>query len=113
MGRTAMCCTEEQTFMRKNSVRMFKIAALAAPSLLTGACSESRLQIGDDFGRAMRQDAVAQIADPDARYAGSPPPASNGARAGLAQARYEHNAVIEPRSMTTSNAVVGGSGGGS
>jgi hypothetical protein len=77
--------------------------------LAVTACTESRLHIGDEFGHSVRQGQAQQVADPDAQYKGTPSAGSNGMRAGIAQARYEHNAVIPPASMPTSS--VGGSGG--
>ena len=69
------------------------------------ACAQSTLRINPDFGNAVREDAVAQIADPDARYAGTPAPgASDGQRIGLAQTRYEKNQVVPPSSTTASSA---------
>jgi hypothetical protein len=50
----------------------------------------------------VRQDAVAQIADPDARYEGKPAPGSDSARVGLAQKRYQANDVIKPSAVTAS-----------
>ena len=90
-----------------------KAACILGVCLAAAACSTSRLHLSDNFGYAVRQEQVAQVADPDARYAGVPAPGSNGMRVGSAQARYEHGAVIPPTSMTTSNVSVGGGGGGS
>jgi hypothetical protein len=96
-----------------------KIASRALATLLLGAlgaglagCAESRLHLSDDFGRAFRQEIVAQVADPDATYKGDPAPGSNGRRVGLAQSRYERNAVVQPASTTTSTVSLGGGGGG-
>jgi hypothetical protein len=55
----------------------------------------SQVHVSNDFGVAVRQDLVAQIADPDARYPRKPP-ASNGPRAALAQGRYQTGTSIEP-----------------
>jgi hypothetical protein len=81
-----------------------RYGALAALGLALGACASGQ-HLSSDFGRAVREDAMAQIADPDARYSGDPAPASNGARSALAQSRYERNAVIKPMVTTTSTAV--------
>ena len=68
------------------------------------ACAQGTLRINPDFGDAVREDTVAQIADPDAHYAGTPAPgASDGARIGLAQTRYEKNQVVPPSSTTASS----------
>jgi hypothetical protein len=87
-----------------------KIAALSALAALSlSACAQSRLTLHDGFGREVRADLVAQVADPDAKYSGDPAPASNGSRASLAQTRYEKGTVVEPASTSTST--VGGGGG--
>lgn len=86
-----------------------------APAL--SACTQSSLRLNPDFGSAVRQDLAAQIADPDAHYAGTPSPGSAGTRVGLAQKHYDSNQVIQPSSTTASsarsigNADNGGGGG--
>jgi hypothetical protein len=92
-------------------VRTAAVPILAAGLLLAG-CTESRLHLSDGFGQALKQDQMAQVADPEAHYKGIPPAGANGSRAGIAQARYEHNAVIPPASVTTSSVGGGGGGGG-
>ena len=96
---------------------VFVIAACVALS----ACTQSSLRMNPDFGNAVYQDAAAQIADPDARYAGTPAPGSNGLRVDLAQQRYEANQVIPPSAVTASgrssignadNGAGGGAGNG-
>lgn len=76
---------------------------LAKPLLIATAltlglagCVESRMHLSDDFGLAFRQNEVAQVADPDARYKGVPAPGSDSARVGLAQERYRTGKVIAP-----------------
>jgi hypothetical protein len=81
------------------------------------ACTQSSLRINPDFGRAVRQEMAAQIANPDAKYEGTPDPGSRGDRVGLAQQRYQTNQVIPPSTMTASGeGSIGradnGSGGG-
>jgi hypothetical protein len=100
--------------MRKIAARAGKLAWILGAGLALAGCTESRLHLGDEFGRAVRQDAAAQIADPDAHHTGAPPAGSDGERAGLAMLRYQHNAVIPPPSVTTSSvaAAGGGAGGG-
>jgi hypothetical protein len=78
------------------------IAICIAP--LISACTQSSLRISPDFGRAVNQDLVAQIADPDAHYEGTPAPGSSGVRTGLSQKRYDRNEVIPPSSTTASSA---------
>ena len=111
MGRTAMCSTKGMT-MSRTAQRLRNAAWIVGAGLVMAGCTESRLQIGDDFGRAVRTDQVAQISDPDARYMGTPAPGSDGSRVGIAQERYQHNAVIPPASMTTSNVSTNSGGGG-
>jgi hypothetical protein len=84
-------------------------AALAAFALTLGGCVESRLALDPYHGQALRQDVMAQIADPEARYRGVPQPGSNPDRVGLAQYRYSLGQVIEPASTATST-VQSGSG---
>lgn len=88
------------------------VAVLVGAALGLSACVQSRIDLADDYGRAVRQDLLAQVADPDARYNGVPAPGSNGRRVGIAQERYNRNAVIQPASTSTSNVSVGGGGGG-
>ena len=76
------------------------------------ACAQSSLRISPDFGNAVNQDMVAQIADPDAHYEGVPAPGSSTARIGLAQKRYNANQVIQPSSTTASSKTLGGSDNG-
>ena len=71
------------------------------------ACTQSSLRISPDFGNAVNQDMVAQIADPDAHYEGVPAPGSSPARVGLAQKRYNANQVIQPSSTTASSKTLG------
>jgi hypothetical protein len=90
------------------------VVVFLTPAL--SACTQSSLRISPDFGSSLRQDVAAQIADPDARYEGSPAPGSASARVDLAQKRYNTNQVIQPTSNTASSKTLGGidngSGGG-
>lgn len=79
-------------------------AIIILACLALSACAQSALRINPDFGSAVRQDVAAQIADPDARYQGTPAPGSRGDRVGLAQSRYQNNQVIQPSSTTASGA---------
>jgi uncharacterized membrane protein YgcG len=88
------------------------IIALAAAGVALSGCVQSQLRLSDDLGRAVGQNVAAQIADPDAAYKGKPMPASDGRRTGLAQDRYERNAVIRPASTSTSSSSSGGGEGG-
>jgi hypothetical protein len=60
------------------------------------ACTTTPTHLRADFGAAVRQDAMAQIVDPDVDYRHTPAPPSDGARAELAQERYRVNQPIEP-----------------
>ena len=76
--------------------------------LALNACAqnptESEMRMSPDFGDAVRENLAAQIADPDAHYAGTPAPgASDGARIDLAQTRYQKNQVVQPSSTTASS----------
>ena len=88
------------------------VAVLVGAALGLSACMQSRMSLSDDYGQVVRQHVAAQIADPDARYKGVPAPGSNGRRAGIAQERYNRNAVVQPASTSTSSAASGGGGGG-
>jgi hypothetical protein len=71
------------------------LGLLAVAGIGLSSCAFSQTHLSDDFGAAVRQDVVAQIADPNAHYPGPPPP-SNGARAALAQTRYRTGTTIPP-----------------
>lgn len=81
--------------------RIRRVTLLGICLALAG-CTESSLRINPDFGNAVHQDIAAQIADPDARYAGVVTPGSDGARVGLAQKRYQANQVVPPSTVTAS-----------
>ena len=91
--------------MTKTGRAALVMAICIAP--LLSACTQSSLRISPDFGNAVNQDLVAQIADPDARYEGTPAPGSSGARVGLAQKHYDRNEVIQPSSTTASAGSMG------
>jgi hypothetical protein len=99
----AMSFIEEFACMRR--ARFVTAFILSAAAIGLSACAQSEIRISPDFGDAVRADMAAQIADPDAHYTGTPAPgASDGARIGLAQTRYEKNQVIQPSSTTASSA---------
>lgn len=79
------------------------LMAVAVSGIGLSACTQSEIRLSPDFGRAVREDTAAQIADPDARYIGTPAPGSDGARVGLAQDRYSKGQVIQPSSTTASS----------
>lgn len=85
------------SFTRETAMRLARPLLIAtALTLGLAGCVESQQHLSHDFGLAFRQDAVAQIADPDARYKGVPAPGSDSARVGLAQERYRTGKVIAP-----------------
>ncbi len=88
--------------------RRLAVAALLSAGCLLGGCAEVRPHLSDDFGEAVKQDQVGQIADPDAHYTGDPAPGSHGSRVGLAQDHYKGNTVIQPAATSTSSATSGG-----
>lgn len=96
------------------------VLLVGAGALLSG-CAQSRLRIEDDFGQAVSQDLAAQIANPDAARTEGPAPPSSGARAALAQTRYQHDTVVQPSTIGASGNASGygsngsgaGAGGGS
>lgn len=92
-------------------LRLIAVAALLAGAATLGGCIETT-RLSPDYGEAVRQNVAAQVADPDAHYAGTPAPGSNGARVGLAQDRYEKGKVIPPSDTGASSITVGGSSGG-
>jgi len=99
------------------STRTGSAAFIVLGCLALSACAQSSLRINPDFGRAVRQEVAAQIANPDAKYEGTPDPGSRGDRVGLAQQRYQTNQVIPPATMTASGKgsigqAENGSGGG-
>lgn len=78
-------------------------AALAACSAGLSGCADARKDLSPDFGVALRSNLAAQIADPEARYAGVIQPGGDGARAALAASRYGKNQVIAPAQASTSS----------
>jgi hypothetical protein len=81
-----------------------KILLIAGLGLGLTACAQSQMRLSPDFGDAVNSDTVAQIADPDAHYAGIPAPGASGDRVDLAQTRYGKDQVIQPTSITASSA---------
>jgi hypothetical protein len=91
------------------------IAALSGVgALLVGCTADGQLKddMGSaDFGKSVREDLAAQIADPDAAYKGPPPP-SSGERAQAAQKAYATDQVKQPVGSGTGVTIGGGGGGG-
>lgn len=82
---------------------------LLAAALALAGCAQPKLS--QDFGYALKQNVAAQVADPDARYSGTPAPGTDSARVALAQERYQTGKVIRPESIGANDAVKGGNGG--
>ena len=97
--------------------RLAYVTGSLALLLALPGCTQSSLRLSSDFGVAVTQDLAAQIADPDARYTGIPAPGTSGARASLAQTRYNRNQVAQPAAATATSSVQAaptpaGNGGG-
>jgi hypothetical protein len=88
------------------------VAALAGSSLLAGCILSPQHSLEPDYGRAVRNDIVAQIADPEPAYARKVEPAADGTRAVSANRRYLSGQVIQPQAQTTSQVAGSGGGGG-
>ncbi len=76
-----------------------------AAAVLGGCASEIHKEATDvdpDFGRAVRQNIAAQIADPAPVYDYENPPASGGERTAAAQDRYNKGQVTQPVPQSTS-----------
>lgn len=65
--------------------------------VMTGCASQP---LSPSFGVALKQNLVAQIADPDVRYGAAPD--ADGARTALAQDRYRTGKVIAPSTLGAS-----------
>ena len=96
--------------MRVKITGKFGAVAALGGMILVGGCTESSLRMSPDFSVASRQNAAAQIADPDAHYEGVPAPGSSGPRVGLALSRYNKNNVVPPAATSASSATIGGAG---
>jgi hypothetical protein len=69
--------------------------------MLVSGC-QSHIALSPDFGNATREDQAAQIANPNAHYAGYPQPGYDGQRAALGEKRYVTGKVIKPTVSSTS-----------
>ncbi len=96
--------------MPRLAPRLIALATTLAGAALLSAC-QSRLREAPDFGEAVRENQAAQIANPDAHYAGAPAPGSNGMRANSAQERYVRGKVTPPPATATTE-IAGTAGGG-
>jgi hypothetical protein len=93
--------------------RVLIVLSAAAASVLLSGCVEPQVHVGDDFGVAIHQDVMAQIADPQPAYLNKPAPPSDGVHTAAATERYRTGRVIQPVSAEASSigASMGGSGG--
>ncbi len=89
--------------MKREFTTIRAFCVLLAGSLLVAGCAESRMHLSDDFGAALKQDTLAQIANPDAKYTGDPAPGSNGSRVASAQDRYVNGKVTPPVAARAAN----------
>ena len=80
-------------------------------ALALAGCANKPAHLGSDFGLAVNQNVVAQIADPDARYPQEV--VSDGARAALAMERYRTGKTIPPIDLSASTIAVSSGGGAS
>ena len=87
------------------------LAALAL-SGCAAVVHQEATDVDPTFGRALRQNLAAQVANPAPDYDYTNPPASGGPRTAVAQKRYDTGTVIQPTTQETSDAVGGSSGGG-
>lgn len=95
--------------MSRSAKTALIVLSLSATAIGLSGCVQ--MHLSDDYGVALRQDIAAQIADPDAHYAGTPAPGSKGTRVFLAQDRYDKGMVIQPAAASASK--VGADNGGS
>ncbi len=104
--------------------RLAAATTLLAMGLAASACqntnpkygltiTQSTLRIAPDYSEAVRQDVVAQIADPDAQYKGVPGAASNGRRTADSEHRYVTDTVKQPPLTITQQVVQTSQGGDS
>lgn len=99
----------------KTTVRLLLAAgaALAAGVSLSGCATPAEKQAAKDpfeqqfnaFGRSVRQNIAAQIADPDPAWKNTPPPATNGRRVEEAQKTYHKE---QAQTSTTTSFSLGG-----
>lgn len=98
--------------MLTNAKKLIAFAVVVGAGASVSGCVYPQLHLSDDYGRAVRKNVVAQVADPEPAYKGVPAPGSSGFRVDSAQQRYNTGAVIEPASTSTSSVSTGGGGGG-
>jgi len=91
---------------------------LAGAALVLAACAtEEKKDPTDaqykDFGRSVREDIAAQIADPDPVWKNQPPPPSDGIRSAKTVTRYQTDSVRRGTAAQTQTAVSGSTDSGS
>lgn len=94
----------------------YRLLTVGLAGLALCGCSSAVYKAADidepNFGRALRQNLAAQVANPAPDYAYTDPPASSGPRTAAAQERYETGTVIQPTVESTQTVSSGGGGGG-
>jgi type IV pilus biogenesis protein CpaD/CtpE len=80
-------------------MRLLSLTAVMVLSLGVSACVQPQPHIHAEFGMAVRQDAAAQITDPDAVY--RTPRTADGPRVALATDRYQTGKVVQPQATST------------
>lgn len=89
-------------FSTEASARRAGLGVLLLTAAALGGCA-SQHTLSEDFGRALHENLVAQIADPEPAWANRPPPPADGARIGLAMERYRTGKTIKPKPAKASD----------
>lgn len=97
--------------LMRHGILTLGLAALALSGCASVVHQEAN-EVDPNFGRALRQNIAAQVADPAPNYERAEQPASSGPRTGLAQRRYDTGTVIQPQSEGTTGGASGGGGSG-
>src|SRR5690242_19354564 len=100
----AMSCTRSAQMIRP--VTVASTLALVGLGLALSACVQAPGNLQADFGASVRQDVAAQVADPDAHYRRTDPPAASGSRTALAQDRYNKGKVLQPPTPSASSVAI-------
>lgn len=92
--------------------RRIFLGGLGLIGAMLTACADTKQMASDyhdadAFGHAVREDLEAQIVNPNPTWPGAPPK-SSGARAALAQTKYQSDSVTKPVGLVTT----AGTGGG-
>ena len=102
-------------FSSRDEMMRYGFLTIGLAALALSGCSSAVYKAADiedpNFGRALRQNLAAQVANPVPNYDYTNPPASSGPRTSVAQERYNTGAVTQPETVSTST--VSGGGGGS